>query len=299
MAAPGTEGGNERQCCGGADEIGGGWCAAHPRERSVPHDSRQLGHERGDRHRGRGRRDDRDRDPVGHHALHAGDGDAHGGRREDRLDDRQAAGIRDRVRHLRVRLPHHGTRAEPDCAYSRLVGPRRHRCRPHPPGHRRSRRRELPARGQTPRLRPGDGRRRDRRRCRPAHRRHRHHVLLLALGVRRRGRCRDRDPGPGQAGTGHPAGGQTQVRRRRCGARRRGSRVDGVGDPALVGLGLGEAQIGGAVAARNLSDGLVRPGRPVGHLGVLRARIPTGSARRRTAGEALAVRQPADERAGC
>ena len=66
---------------------------------------------------------------------------------------------------------HHRTRAEPDRADSRLVGARRHRCRPHPPGDRRSRRRKLPARGQTPRLRPGDGRRRDRRRCRPAHRR--------------------------------------------------------------------------------------------------------------------------------
>ena len=47
--------------------------------------------------------------------------------------------------------------------------------------------RELRARGPAERLRPGDGRGRDRRRGRSADRRHRDDLLLLAVGVRRRG----------------------------------------------------------------------------------------------------------------
>ena len=64
-------------------------------------------------HRRRGRRHDGHRHPDRHHPLHAGHGDADDHRRQDRRDHRPQAGLRDRLRHLRRRLPDHGARAEP------------------------------------------------------------------------------------------------------------------------------------------------------------------------------------------
>jgi hypothetical protein len=117
----------------------------------------------------------------------------------------------------------------------------------------------------------------------------------VALGVRRRGARRRRHPGPRPAHAGHAAGGEGPVRRPGCGARGRRSRRGRLRGPALGGVGLGDAEAGRVVPARTVSDGLVRPGRVAGDLGVPRAGVPVGGARRGAAGQAVAVREPADD----
>ena len=100
---------------GGADRAGhrGRGGTADAGVGAVPHDARQLRHERVDRDGREGRRHDRDRHPDRDHALHARDGVADDHRRQDRPDDRPQARVRDRVRDLRVRLAHHRARTQP------------------------------------------------------------------------------------------------------------------------------------------------------------------------------------------
>ena len=171
------QGANGRERCDGR--------ALHARGRPVPDDARQLGHERLDRDGGEGRRHDRDRDPGRDHRVHARDGGADDHRRQDRGDHRPQAGVRDRLRDLRLRLVHHLDLPEPAVAALRLVVPGGRRCGADPARDRRARRRELPGRAPARRLRPGRRRGRDRGRGRAADRRLLHDVLLLALGLRR------------------------------------------------------------------------------------------------------------------
>ena len=128
---------------------------------AVPDDARQLGDERVDRDRRRGRRHDGHRHPDRDHPLHAGDGLADDHRRQDRPDHRPQARLRDRLRDLRRRVVHHRARAEPARADHRLVAARGHRRRADHAGDRRAGRVELRPRRTAPRLRAG-GRRRAR-----------------------------------------------------------------------------------------------------------------------------------------
>ena len=87
--------------------------AADARVGPVPDDAGQLGDERLDRDGGEGRGHDGDRDPGRDHGLHARDGGADDHRRQGRRDHRPQARLRDRLRHLRLRLVHDVARAEP------------------------------------------------------------------------------------------------------------------------------------------------------------------------------------------
>ena len=163
---------------------------AHARRGAVPDDAGQLGHERLHRDRRGGRRHDGDGHPGGDHGVHAGDGGADDHRGQDRRDDRPQARVRDRLRHLRVRVVHDVDRAEPAGAALRLVVPRGRRRGADPAGDRRARGRKLPDRAAAGGLRARRRCRCDRGRGRPADRRLLHDVLLVALGLRRRGRAR-------------------------------------------------------------------------------------------------------------
>ena len=66
----------------------------------------------------------RDGDSAGHHPLHARHGCVHDHRRQGRPDPRAQARLHDRLRHLRLRLVHHGARRLAAGAHHRLVLPR-------------------------------------------------------------------------------------------------------------------------------------------------------------------------------
>ena len=118
----------------------------HAGHRPVPHDAGHVGHERVHRHRRRRPGHDGHRRADGDHPVHAGDGQPHGPRRQDRQHHGAQARVLHRLRHLRLRLHDDGAGAEPHRAHHRLVVPRGHRRRADHAGHRRSRRRQLPAR---------------------------------------------------------------------------------------------------------------------------------------------------------
>ena len=168
--------------------------AADARDRSVPDGAGQLGHERRDRHRGRGRRDDRERDPGRDHRLHARDGGADDPGRQGRRADRAQAGVLGRLRDLRRRLADDRAGPQLPHAADRLVVPRGRRRGADPARDRGAGGEQLRPRAAPRRLRADRGRRGDRDRRRAADRRARHDVLLVAVGVRRRGRPGARDP---------------------------------------------------------------------------------------------------------
>ena len=138
--------------------------------------------------------------PDRHRAVHACHGDADGDGREDRVDHRAQASVRDRVRHLLLRVADHLAVAQPQLAHLRLVLPRRGRCRVDHARHRGARRRQLPGRRPAARIRARRCGRRDRRRRWPADRWARHHLRVVALGVRRRGARRGGHPPAGAQG---------------------------------------------------------------------------------------------------
>ena len=117
----------------------------HTRHRPVPHDPGHVGHERVDSHRRQRPRHDRHRRADGDHPLHAGHGQPHGARRQDRQHHGPQAGVRPGLHHLRLRLDDDGALAQPHGAHHRLVVPRGHRRRADHAGHRRTRGRQLRA----------------------------------------------------------------------------------------------------------------------------------------------------------
>ena len=215
--------------------------------------------EHGDRHGRQGHRDHGHRDPDRDHPLHAGDGLADDHRWEDRRDHRSQACVRDRLRHLRLRLVHDLAGPEPDRADHRLVGPRGHRRGVDHARDRGAGRVELRQAGSSPRLRAGRGGGLDRRGPRAPDRRLLHHLRFVALGVRRRGADRARDPAPDPADEGHAARGGGQARPRRHGSLRGGARPDRARDPALGHLGLRAAEARGPGMARALAGDLDDP----------------------------------------
>ena len=259
--------------------------ADDPRRRAVPHDARQLGDERLDRDGREGRRHDGDRHPGRDHGLHARDGGADDHRRQGRRDHRPQAGVRDRLRHLRLRLAHHVARAEPARPAVRLVVPRGCRRGADHARDRRPRRVELRAGAPAGGLRDGRRRRRDRRRGRPADRRLLHDLLLVALGLRGRGRRRARDPRRSRA--------RSRTRRPRRGRSSTSSAriLSAAGLGALVfGVlrssewGWIQPKPGGAVVGGALADGLADPDRRCSSCGSSSAGRLAGSrgARRRS-----------------
>ena len=161
---------------------------------AVPDDPRQLGDERVDRDRRRGRRHDRHRHPDRHHLLHAGHGGAHDHRRQGR-------GILGRKRAFAIGCVIYGAGsfttshlAEPDRADHRLVGARGHRRRADHAGDRRAGRIELRAVRASPRVRSRRRRRGHRGGRGTADRRPVHHLPLVAARLRGRGRDRPGDP---------------------------------------------------------------------------------------------------------
>ena len=211
--------------------------------RPVHHGSGPVGHERLDQRAGRGVQHDGHDDPGGHHPLLPRHGHVHAHRRQDRRHHRPPSRLRDRSRHLRLRVgPDRGL---PDGrpAHPGLVDPGGHRRRPGAAGDGGPDRGQLRGEGTQGRLR------RHRRRGGRRHR-HRPHPgwlghdrAVLAGGVRRRGRHRDR----------HPR--RDEVRRRRgahrtqaAAGRRRQHPVGGrpgrrrPGDPPVQHVGLDPAE---------------------------------------------------------
>ena len=175
---------------------------------AVPHDLGQLGHERLDRHRGQGRRDDGDRHSTRHHPLHPCHGRIHDHGRQGRADHRAAPRLHDRLRHLRDRLVDDRVGSFVARAARRLVDPRRARGNiDHALGGGTGRHQLRRVRASS-RLRLDRLGQCDRRRRRPADRGALHDLSHLACGLRRRG-------GPGR---GHPRPVETG---RRCAARNR------------------------------------------------------------------------------
>src|SRR5436190_12723197 len=265
---------------------------------TVPDDARHVSDERLDRDGREGCRHNRDRNPGRDHGVHPGDGRADDHRRKDRRDDRPQAGLRDRLRHLRVRVADDVPGAQPAGPLVRLVVPRGPRRRPDPSLDRRAGSRELPGRATSCRVRPRRRRRRRRGRGWPADRRLLHDLLLLAVGVRRGGRDRARDPRPGSAHRGCTAGVPSPPRLRRCGALGSGSGRARLRHSPLERVGLDPAQGRRPVMGRRLADALADPDRVGRNLGLL----PLGSATRvarqgaaRTAGDA--AQPPAGRRA--
>ncbi len=189
---------------------------------------------------------------------------------QDRRDHRPEARVRDRLRHLRLRIAHDRARAEPTRAAHRLVVPRGRRRRADPARDRRARRRQLPARSGRP-ARTGSSPPRERSRSpsgpliggfcttyfswRYVFAGEVVIVLVILLVTRRIADA------PARSGP------KLDLRRRR--ALRRRARADRLRRPQVRHLGLDPAEGGRPVLGRALADGLARPRGPVRRLAVL------------------------------
>ena len=209
--------------------------------------------------------------------LHVGHGRPDDHRGQDRSDHRPEAGVRDRVRDLRLRIADDRARAELRHAADRLVVPRGRRRGADPARDRRARRRQLRT-GAPPRcVRARRSRGSDRRRRRAVDRRLLHDLLLVALRLRRRGPDRARDP-PGDAPhRRRPEREAPEARLCRFRPLRRRALADRLRHPQVRHLGLDPAEGGRPVLGRSLADGLARPRGTARRVGVL----PLGGPRAR------------------